>query len=290
MRSHLGRSAPNGYLCNSRWGGARIRRKKLFNKPPEKVHWISGRPVRSRLPVPVPPSSEVNPEDVQMGALEDAVLFDETGLVENEAVAALAAEHPLAPLVGRSVLGETIGEVAPARVLHHALRFSPVIGRLEEALWQGWEQGILRLKEVARHVWGNAGPAAVSATATLLQLGSRARESATSLPLVPGHKLHLVARAPITVSVCMNPRCSAKEDRLPGAGRILTEAMDRCPDCGRATLTLCRCSRCGEVLLSAIHRDDNTLNLRPRWRPNTRGDPRFWYARDWDEKTEPPLI
>jgi hypothetical protein len=250
---------------------------KLFNKAIGNVHWIDGKSVRPFLPPPMPPNSEISPADVQLGTLEDAVLIDQAGLVENEEVAAVA-RRTIAPLVGDSVLADTVGETAPARLLHRALQFSPVISQLEDSLWHGRQQGILRLREVAHHIWGNDRDIAVSATVKLLQLGSRARESVASLPLVP-HKLHLVARAPVTVSVCMNPQCTATENRLRGAGRIMTEAVDRCPECGSATLTLCRCGRCGEALLAAIYREDNTLNLRARWRPAERGDLRFWYAR-----------
>lgn len=250
---------------------------KLFSKSLRNVHRIEGKPARSPLPVSAPPISELNPDDVRLGVLEDAVLIADGELVEN-AELTIQARRVVGPLVDDSVLSETIGETTPARLLHRVLRLSPLIARLEESLWHARHQGILRLRELARRIWGNDGEPAVTATVTLLQLGSRARESATSLPLVP-HKLHLVARAPVTVSVCLNPQCTATENRLHGAGRMMTDAVDRCPDCGRATLTLCRCARCGEALLAGIYREDNTLSIRPRWRSDDQRDSRFWYAR-----------
>ena len=60
-----------------------------------------------------------------LGVLEDAVLIDHGGLVEDEEVTA-QARSVLSPLVGDSVLSETMGETTPARLLHRVLRFSPV--------------------------------------------------------------------------------------------------------------------------------------------------------------------
>jgi hypothetical protein len=249
---------------------------KLFNKTDDRVRWIEGDPVRTPLPSAVPLSTPITPNDVRLDSLEDAALVDRGSLIHDADLADLA-RRTIAPLVSPAVLAETRGETCAARLLYRTLRFSPLISRLEEALWRSRKEGILRLHKLAHHVWGDDGEAAVRATVRLLQLGSRARESVAALPLVP-HKLHLVARAPITVSVCMNPHCTAIEHRLPGAGRMVAEAADRCPDCGRATLTLCRCGRCGEALLAAIYRDDNTLNLRARWRLADKATC-FWYAR-----------
>ena len=249
---------------------------KLFNKADDRVRWIEGDAVRTPLPAALPLSSPITPEDVRLDSMEDAVLVDRGRLIQDADLADLA-RRTIAPLVSSAVIAETMGETCAARLLHRALRFSPLISRLEDALWRSRSEGILRLHKLAHQVWGDDGEAAVRATVKLLQLGSRARESVAALPLIP-HKLHLAARAPITVSVCMNPQCTATENRLPGAGRMVTEALDRCPDCGRATLTLCRCDRCGEALLAAIYRDDNTLNLRARWRLADEAT-RFWYAR-----------
>lgn len=257
---------------------------KLFNKAPSNIQWIQGDSVRTPLPPPVPLGAPLMPAEVRLDSLEEAVLVDQSGLIENAALAE-SARTTIASLVHPDVLRRTSGQTCAAQVLYQALQFSPVISRLEEALWRSRSAGILRLRALAGEVWGDDGEAAVTATVRLLQLGSRARESIGSLPLIP-HKLHLTARAPITVSVCLNPRCSAAENRLPGAGRIITEAVERCPDCGRATLTLCRCGRCGEALLAAIYRDDNTLNLRARWRPAD-ASTRFWYARLGDENGTP---
>src|ERR1019366_9333897 len=84
----------------------------------------------------------------------------------------------------------------------------------------------------------------------------------------------------VTMSACVNARCSTQMSRLPLGGRLIAEGMDQCPDCGCAMLTLCRCDRCGQDLVAGIHRTDNTLNLRPRW--HTRVQPpetEYWFGR-----------
>ena len=259
---------------------------KLFNKDSSNVRWIEGLPVRVPLPLPSPPERSATPSDVRLDVLEESVLLDQNGLVESLELADLARQI-IAPLVSQSVVAQVTTEKSVARLLYLALRYSPIMARLEDALWQSRINGILRLRDLALKVWGEDNEATVRATVKLLQLGSRSRETLTALPLIP-HKLHLMARAPTTVSVCMNPNCTAAaEDQLPGAGLIVTEAADRCPACGKATLTLCRCGRCGEAVLTGIHREDNSLNLRARWRLGDNGNEHFWYLRLTEEDEIP---
>jgi DEAD/DEAH box helicase domain-containing protein len=200
------------------------------------VKWIQGESVRCVLPASRPPDIDCVPSSVRLDALEDAVFVEDNLLVEDNEVATLA-RRAIEPLVHESVIGQTKGSNIPAQILHSALRYSPVIARLEEALWQGRNMGLLRLRDLAEKTWGRQDEEATHATARLLQLGARARQSVNDLPLIP-HKLHLMARAPATVSVCMNPACTATtEPRLQGAGRMVAEAVDKCPSCGKATLT-----------------------------------------------------
>src|ERR1019366_9917114 len=91
---------------------------------------------------------------------------------------------------------------------------------------------------------------ALVATVSLLRLGARGRNDPGELPIAP-HKLHLMARAPSTVSVCVNTACSASEgSRLPHGGRVVADVRENCPDCGGAMLSLCRCPLRSEAMLS----------------------------------------
>ena len=268
--------------------GAEVREfaSKLFSKTIGQIAWIEGASVRPPLPAPLHPNGPCQPGDVVFDDLENEPFLGKDVLVEDAALSERVRQR-ITPLVGASALEMTLGETAPARVLYEALKFSPVIGRLENALWQSRTFGILRLRELSREVWENGSEEAVRATARLLQLASRARVQAGDLPLVP-HKLHLMTRAPATVSVCMNPKCTATHNRLQGAGRIVAEAIDKCGDCGSATLTLCRCGRCGEVMLAGIkNAETNTLHLRPRWRYGEKSGAQHWYARPAADDGEP---
>jgi len=251
---------------------------KLFSKDLASVQWVQGESVRPPLPEAVAPDRACRPHDIQMDALEAAVLISQDGLVEDPALAEIARSC-VRPLVGAEVIAGTFQDESPASVLHHTLSRAPIISSLENVLWNSRNEGILRLRDLAAALWSSSDASAISATARLLQLGSRARRSIGELPLVP-HKLHLMARAPVTVSVCLNAGCGTQMSRFPLGGRIVAEGMDQCPDCSCAMLTLCRCDRCGQDLVAGIHRTENTLSLRPRW--HTRGQspkPEYWFVR-----------
>ncbi len=251
---------------------------KLFSKDSINVRWMQGESVRPALPEPVTPDKPCQPEDIRLDLLEAAILVGENSLVEDASLADVARSY-VRPLVGLGVIAETLQNNLPASVLQHALSRSPIIAQLENALWNSRSESILRLRDLANILWNSADESAISATARLLQLGARARCNTSDLPLIP-HKLHLMARAPVTASACMNARCNTQESRLLLGGRIVAEGMDKCPDCGCAMLTLCRCDRCGQDVLAGIHRQDNTLNLRPRW--HTRPQPpktEYWFVR-----------
>jgi DEAD/DEAH box helicase domain-containing protein len=252
---------------------------KLFSKDAADVHWVKGRSVRPPLPESVAPDSPCMPNDVQLGALESAALGDTQTLFKNSALADVV-RCCVGPLVGRGAIEETASDEMPASVLHHTLARSPLVAELEAALWNSRERGVVRLCDLAAALWGSADQQTISATARLLQLGARARKNTDNLPLIP-HKLHLMARAPVTVSACLNLRCSTTSGRLPQGGRLVAEALDYCPDCGSAMLTLCRCDRCGQDLLAGIYRHgENTLNLRPQWHNSVRPPKtEHWFAR-----------
>ena len=81
----------------------------------------------------------------------------------------------------------------------------------------------------------------------------------------------------------MNPSCGGlAEDSLPGIGTVLIDIKERCPHCHSATLTLALCPECGEWMLAAVWRGDDTLHPRPQWFPsssNTQPDVKVWFCR-----------
>jgi hypothetical protein len=78
----------------------------------------------------------------------------------------------------------------------------------------------LRLADLARELWGEESKHALRATVSLLQVGAAARRAPQAYPLVP-HRLHLTARAPSGLTVCLNPECTGPSgDILPPFGAV----------------------------------------------------------------------
>ena len=167
-------------------------------------------------------------------------------------------------------------------MLHSALSHAGVVHKIERYLWTAKRRGSVRLRDLTEAVWGDSSDVSLRATIALLQLCARARTSPLELPLLP-HKLHLLVRAPTNMSVCMNPCCSGpEEDRLPGIGAVLIDIKERCPYCHCATLTLAICPECGEWMLAAVWRGDDTLHPRSHWFPsssNTQPDVKIWFCK-----------
>jgi DEAD/DEAH box helicase domain-containing protein len=259
-------------------GDVRAFSSAMFSKPAELVQVVEGQVERGQLPEVLPPPVACRPEHLSLTRLDGSVLLAGGELVEDIDCANAVRE-----------MGENFANIAaipsigkdnvPARVLRTILARSPVFHRLEAALWESRASGIIAIADLANTVWGASSDSTLAATVSLLRLGARARKDAGELPIAP-HKLHLMVRAPSTVSVCVNPTCPAtQESRLPGGGRIVADVRENCPDCGGAMLTLCRCKICGEAILSGVLRTQtNTLHLRQRWSGSPEGA-QYRYAR-----------
>jgi Lhr-like helicase len=237
----------------------------LFSKSPELVEMIEGKVERRQLPSAVPPDHECLPEDLSVRDLDEHVLFAGGEFVE-DAENCKRVIDVTSPLVGRTALGSAESISIPANLLATILERAPVVHRLEDALWNTRGNGLVALEALSESVWGRSDNVAIAATTSLLRLGSRGRKSTDELPVIP-HKLHLMARAPSTVSVCVNAACTAPEGvRSPGGGRLIADIREFCPDCGGAMLSLGRCRVCGEAVLAGVLRTStNTLHLRSRW-------------------------
>jgi DEAD/DEAH box helicase domain-containing protein len=243
----------------------------IFSKDISHIHWLKGNTLRTELPELAPPSAPTRTRDItEISALEDGVFVERDILIENEALASAVRTY-VQPLVSQRTIDVLRSERKPAKALYEALARAPIVARLEQILWDRRSESVIPLAALAKTLWTDDGEHALRATAVLLQLGMRARLRPGELPLIP-HKLHLQARAPATISACLNPACTAPESlpRLPGGGRLLAEAVERCPDCDCCMVTLCRCAQCGQDLIAGVVRSDGTFNLRARW---GKGDP-----------------
>jgi len=248
-------------------GGEKIKSfaSEVFSKDIANIHWLKGNTLRTELPESAPPSVPTRTADIMgIGALEDGVFLEGDHLIENEALASAVRAY-VRPLVSQLEIKALQSEQKPARVLYEAMARAPIVGKLEQLLWERRSESVIPLAALADALWTDHGEQALHATAVLLQLGMRARLRPGDLPLLP-HKLHLLARAPGTISACLNPSCTAPGDlRLPAGGRLLAEAVERCPDCDCCMVTLCRCAQCGQDLIAGVIRSDGTFNLRARW-------------------------
>ncbi len=158
--------------------------------------------------------------------------------------------NDLASAVG-CLVGQTAIEAAqaacpdiPAAFLRAALGASPLVHQLEDILWANRKTG-LSLHSLALKLWGDV-PDADKATVTLLQLGAVARSEAGDYPLLP-HRVHVLARPSDGMAVCLSDWCTGPVERkLPGFGCVSAGSPDRCPYCTKSTLSLYRCSNCGD--------------------------------------------
>ena len=261
---HIATSATlGGSPSNLRDFGAR-----LFSKNPDLIRVIQGRPYRRGLPKAEPPAVTPHPDDFDASALESAVLLDmqSKGVIKDEALADLARSCA-APFVAPSVIHDLASETAAARLLFTALSRAPFVHKMDDFFWTRSRHGssVVRLRDISEALFPEQDPAIADKCATvLLQLCARARLEAESLPLIP-HKLHLQVRAPGHFSVCLNPECTGeKSNKVQGAGILIPDLVELCPECQSATLTLAICENCGEWLLAG-NRAETTLRIRSRW-------------------------
>ena len=187
-------------------------------------------------------------------------------LISNPVTAATARDC-VAPLVASSVVQSLLTETVSARVLHRALSHAPIVHTVDDFFWKQSRDGhsVIRLRDVRDHLFPSV-DAEISekSTIALLQLCARARDQADALPVIP-HKLHLQVRAPGNFSVCLNPACTGdKTHFVPGAGSLIPDLVELCPDCGSATLTLAICRNCFEWLLAGTLSLDQ-MRIRSRW-------------------------
>jgi hypothetical protein len=242
---------------------------KLFSKSDTLVcSPIIGEPHKRDLPI-VDAAVYARADQVNAAVLEPLVFVDTENAklrIDSEGVAAVL--DCVRPLVSTATLTQYADEAMPARLLHRLLSRSELVHRLDAFFWTRrvqHHQTVLPLQQIAEHIFPeNSRGEAERATISLLQMCARAREHYDALPLIP-HKLHLQVRAPGHFSVCVNFNCTADRTLcVEGAGLLIPDLADMCPECGAATLTLALCGRCNEWMLAGVLSEE-TLRLRSRW-------------------------
>ena len=222
----------------------------LFSK--SNTQLIVGKTARRELPALHPRSFALAPPILAeiVETLRDRSVVNNHSLVQDDDLCDLLRKYSVA-LVARPDLLDT-KENRPARLLFDLLAQMPELRLLEEIFWKNHNSTtVLPFSTLVENIWGTRGEAETKATIALLQLGAQARQSIDELPILP-HKLHLMARAPGEIAVCLCSSCPTTGPRMPGRGALTLNSTRTCPCCSSRTLTLARCSRCGEHFLAGI--------------------------------------
>lgn len=236
----------------------------IFSKQIDQVKTIEGRSSRLIMDNSCPPNNATKAE--QLASWE---WFNKPLIEINSQGESVLATNPelyeklydnLPELVDYNVVVEAKNKATtPSELLYQSLKHSPLIHRLEMALW---ENKRLSLDALTTEIWDSCSDAEIKATVKLLQLSASARNKAGDYPLVP-HRIHFLARACEGLVICLNKDCSGKNEfKLPKLGAVIGGIRDSCDFCGSSVLSLFRCSNCGEYLLAAI---ENRATLKPAY-------------------------
>jgi DEAD/DEAH box helicase domain-containing protein len=232
--------------------------RDIFGKSDELVHVIQGQPRRAEVvPSPVAPTPTLEAFAKRRWLDWPTLRMTPAGETEMVVETDETRWQQLLDDLATVASSETIQQAAkesghmPARLLFLALRTTPLVARLEDLLWNRRQ---LKAEDLAHQLWGDDAFGATpeparQATLMLLRLCAAARQGVHEYPLVP-HRLHVLARSPEGLWICLNPHCDCSlEERLPGFGRLLAGYHPHCPTCGSSTLAIWRCDNCGEPVL-----------------------------------------
>jgi Lhr-like helicase len=249
----------------------------LFSKDPSLVGVIRGEEQPVSFPEVSPPASPPAPAVLTGWGWQNR----QTLTVDNEGRGRLATDAQtcqdmaadLAALASVECIAtarQTDGD-QPARLLHAVLARSPLVQQLERVLR---DRRRLALPHLARELWGVDGETERQAAIALLNLAAAARTEPGIHPLVP-HRIHLQARPPDGLVVCLDQHCSGPVNRRlhQTLGCVSAGFLDHCPYCNAITLGLYRCGTCGEWVLAGVRDPDNSLRAVP---PHVDAGIEFW--------------
>ena len=255
----------------------------IFSKDRALTLRIEGKTAQRELPAarqrvyPLDPNALVELVD----ALRLRPMLDQSSLLEDPELC-LLLRGQAAKLV-EAPLQLDAKETKPSRLLASLLRQMPELHKIDELFWESHtSRAVIPLATVVERLWGSLSAEGTRATIALLQLGAQGRDRFEELPVLP-HKLHLLARAPGEISVCLNSSCAVYGPRMPGHGALTLDGGQRCASCNGPLLTLARCSRCGQDLVAGVMRRSELHPvgqvLRSRQNHESRSrihDPRFY--------------
>ena len=240
---------------------------KIFSKPLDLVHVIEGESTRSPMNEPMPPDADPTAEAVstEEWLTGPTIVEDDSAgprLAVNESICQ-QLRSSLHVLVSREFL-QKLGsdENRPAVLLNDSLSASPIVHRMEDALWS---RRHMPLSELGEMIFGEDTVQSQRATVQLLQLAATARTEPASYPLVP-HRIHLMARPVDGLTVCLNTDCDGLKTVLPPFGAVSAGYHDTCEFCNGRVLSIERCRNCGEWVLASQDTDNGIVPALPRVR------------------------
>ncbi len=150
----------------------------------------------------------------------------------------------VSPLISSSTLENSRACLhdEPARFLWETLRHAPLIQRVGRTLAHA--EGAVPLELLAQELFGPNDTDARRAVIGLLSLAASARFNPDKPPLIP-HRIHLMARAPNGLCVCLNGSCTGNANHRAFGLGSLQPLADRCRYCQALTLMVFRCKTCG---------------------------------------------
>lgn len=221
----------------------------VFSRDLADVALIRGEKTRPTLGEIIPPATTPTAAELAAPPLKAKTLEPDPATGKPQLVTDAKACEELRTRLVALTAASAAAENRPAALLADTLEHAPLVHRTQAILA---ERERLRLADLARELWGEENPETLKATVNLLQVGAAARRSPHAYPLVP-HRLHLTARAPSGLTVCLSPECTGPaEDKLPPFGTVQAGGAARCVHCERAVLALYRCYNCGEWLLGGV--------------------------------------
>lgn len=227
----------------------------IFSRAVSDVVLIRGTKTRPTLSDNIPPAAEPAPADLSPPLLTAKTLEPDPANGKPQFVTDSAACTALRSRLTSLTAAPASSESRPAALLADTLAHAPLIHKAQEILA---DRERLRLAELARELWCDEGQLALQATVNLLQVGAAARSEPHAYPLVP-HRLHLSARAPTGLTVCLNQECTGPAaDKLPPFGAVQAGGAGKCAHCERAVLALYRCFNCGEWLLAGVESKESS--------------------------------
>ncbi len=235
----------------------------LFTKDPSLVKIVQGKQMPLTLDKLSPPKAPVNLEEVivKEWLTSPTITIDKDGITSVlatnlDACDKLASSLPL--LVSEDIVKSSLSESAGclAQLLYKTLAESPIIHQLANILW---ERKRLPLRELSKHLWETDNDEAVWATTELLKMGASAREEFGAYPLIP-HRIHLLTRSADGLVICLNSDCSGEATlKISPFGAISAGVYDNCVYCKSATVSIHRCTNCGEWILASSY-DGKQIN------------------------------